>query len=521
MNHCFIHTFSIIKIYCFDSLKNSGSVKPDMYTQTHQDNSLTLYFKSMKEQDAGRYTCVANYASTEYLSKSVTIETIVPIKWIDAPENQYPILGKEFKIKCQVSAKPSPAVDWYLNDKLITTDDHYVIETYALKINKVTESDEGVYECRAFVTSTGDIEIRTIRVEVLEVPQIVELPTEVEIIEGKTETITCKASGKPPPKYSWVKSIERKDLSTSDRFGVDKDTGVLTITNVNRDDEGEYQCLASNMAGEAQTITKVVVIGKPKIMEFLNKTAVVGKNVEMTCQAFGRPAPDVTFRKHTSTKAYVVGSQADDDRIVLTSKPDKSQAKTVAVLSIQNVLRSDDGLYECIATNKVAAAYKNGHLEVQFPPSFESMNNRTVWSWDQRPVKLDCIAQSIPNATIRWYFKGNDLSKDTFMYKQIGNGPNSTLEFTPLDGRYYGLYKCHAENIHGKSEHSIELKEGVKPRNLPQARVKEITATTISFDLVLPPSQEGLPIKGITVQYRQRDQDWSQAKNRTWSVGKL
>lgn len=92
---------------------------------------------------------------------------LVAITWVDAPENQNPILGEDFEVRCQVRAQPSPTVDWLYNgEKIEDSDDHYIIETHALKLKKVTERDDGVYTCRASVLSTGELKERTIRVEV-------------------------------------------------------------------------------------------------------------------------------------------------------------------------------------------------------------------------------------------------------------------------------------------------------------------------------------------------------------------
>lgn len=90
----------------------------------------------------------------------------VAITWDNAPLNQYPILGEDFAIQCKVRARPSPSVDWLYNGELIKTNDHYIIDTYALKIKNVQESDDGVYTCRASVFSTGELKERPIRVEV-------------------------------------------------------------------------------------------------------------------------------------------------------------------------------------------------------------------------------------------------------------------------------------------------------------------------------------------------------------------
>lgn len=350
-------------------------------------------------------------------------------------------------------------------------------------------------------------------------PTVEELSSPVNIIEGENADIRCKARGKPPPKFTWVKSLTQQNLSNADRFGVDADTGVLTITNVNREDAGEYQCTATNAAGTASTNIKVNVIVKPKIMEFVNSTVVQDKEANLVCKAFGRPPPQVTFRKHTSEKPYVNGAQPDDDRIILTNQADVTTGETVGTLTIHEVFRSNDGLYECIAQNAGGEARRNGHLTVEFPPSFASMLNKTIWSWEQRPVNISCIAESIPNATIRWTVNGDRKIDNDNMIKQLGNGPLSTLMIVPLDRRYYTTYKCIASNTHGTREHNIELREATKPGEVLQVKMSEITATTIKFDLEPPSTQPELPVRTIVVQYKKDGQTWMEAKNKTWSVG--
>ncbi|KAF3424157.1 hypothetical protein E2986_06106 [Frieseomelitta varia] len=501
-----------------ESLNTPGHSKPPMYTELLQDNSLSLFFNSLQEQQAGKYTCKATYANSIQLQRSVTIDTIVAITWDNAPSNQYPILGEDFAIQCKVRARPSPSVDWLYNGELIKTNDHYIIETYALKIKNVQESDDGIYTCRAYVLTTGELKERPIRVEVHIRPTVEELSSPVDVIEGEDASIQCKAHGKPPPKFTWVKSLTHQNLSNADRFGVDPDTGVLTITNVNREDAGEYQCTATNLAAQANTNIRVNVIVKPKIMEFLNSSVVQDKEASLVCKAFGRPPPQVTFRKLTNDQPYAKGAQLDDDRIILTNSADDITGETVGRLTISESLRSNDGLYECIAENAGGEARRNGHLTVEFPPSFASMPNTSVWSWEQKPVNISCIAESIPNATIRWTVHGDQRIDNDNMIKQLGNGPLSTLMIVPLDKRYYTTYKCIASNAHGTRERNIELREATKPGEVPQAKMAEITATTIRFDLVPPSTNPELPVRTITVQYKEEGQTWMQARNKTWTV---
>ena len=34
------------------------------------------------------------------------------------------------------------------------------------------------------------------------------------------------------------------------------------------------------------------------------------------------------------------------------------------------------------------------------------------WSWDQNPVNLTCIATSIPNATLTWWFRDREINRE-------------------------------------------------------------------------------------------------------------
>jgi len=49
----------------------------------------------------------------------------------------------------------------------------------------------------------------------------------------------------------------------------------------------------------------------------------------------------------------VTGTQSDD-RIVVENNSDNERSEMIGTLSITNIHRTDDGLYECIATNEAS-----------------------------------------------------------------------------------------------------------------------------------------------------------------------
>ena len=156
----------------------------------------------------------------------------VSITWEDAPEEQFPILHKDFKVRCKVTAQPAPQVDWMRNGEIISTGGRHVVETDGLTIQRPAESDDGVYTCRAIVVQTGELAQRDIRVEVHTPPTFEDMLPSTKIVEGETATIRCRARGKPKPTFAWIKASTQQNMAQADRFNVNPLTGDMIITGV-------------------------------------------------------------------------------------------------------------------------------------------------------------------------------------------------------------------------------------------------------------------------------------------------
>ncbi|XP_065158421.1 fasciclin-2 isoform X2 [Atheta coriaria] len=500
-------------------IDNTNSDSPLYIQRINGETAAVLIFTRLTENLSGNYMCTAKYANTEPLEATIKVETIIDITWTDAPESQYPILGKDFKIRCEVQANPAPIVDWVRNGAPIINNDRYFSDTKGLLIKNVRESDDGVYTCRAVVVSTGNIKERNIKVEV-HIPPVIEEIKEVSIVEGEQASIQCKGTGKPPPRYTWIKMEKRQNLAETDRFNVMPNTGLLHITRAEYTDNDEYKCIAENPAGRVETKVKINVLIKPRIYELLNVTAPVGSETRIICKAFGRPTPNIVFRKRSSQDAFMIGQQKTDSRIIIEKKIDEFKGETFGTLNIYGLNRSDDGLYECIAENKVGSAYKNGHITVEFKPTFEKTKNYPpVWTWDNKPGNLTCIAESIPNATITWRLGGVEILNSPTM-KIENRGPQSSLIVWPYaQKRFYTKYECIAKNKLGEAVKEIELKEATVPLHVQQVTTADLTATTVKFNIVGPPNLHGLPLRAFVVQYQtERERAWDTAINRTWSI---
>ncbi|XP_034230309.1 fasciclin-2 isoform X2 [Thrips palmi] len=485
-----------------------------MHTE-QMPTSLALIIPALRETEAGVYTCTATYANSEKLYKSVRIETIVAITWEDAPEEQFPILNKDFKVRCKVTAQPAPAVDWTRNGEMISTGGRYVVETDGLTIQRPVESDDGVYTCRAIVIQTGELAQRDIHVEVHTPPTFEDMLASTKIVEGETATIRCRARGKPKPTFAWIKASTQQNMASADRFKVNPLTGDMIISGVRPEDSGDYKCVASNKASTVEKTVLVNVLVKPRISDFRNLSVPINTEVRMECRASGNPLPTITFKKlNQQARPYVLGRQPTDQRIELTSVEDPSRREAVGTLRVLRLGRYDDGLYVCIASNEGGEATKNGHLSIQFPPSFAS-TPVDVWSWGQNPVNISCLAESIPNATITWKLNDREVERDPNVQK-LSSGPQSIIKITPRRREYYGVYKCIASNILGTAETTITLKEAIPPSEVLQAKIESMTATTITFSFVGPQNFGGRPLKAYAAQIKKSAQPWEYAYNKTW-----
>lgn len=316
----------------------------------------------------------------------------------------------------------------------IVSDDRFVIKHDGLLIKNVQEIHDGVYTCRAAVIQTGELMERSIKLDVQLKPEITSLDEVYTAIEGQEFSVICEGRGKPAPEFKWL-NWESKDMSLSDRFSVVAHKGQMSVTRVEENDRGVYTCLARNSAGFVEKKTRLNVIVKPKIYELKNVTVPIGADyTNLTCKAKGRPPPSVTFRRWGKIEELQIGQQENDDRIILDNIRDEEMGETTGIMFISKTVRADDGLWQCVARNEGDAAFEVGHITVEYAPTFDHMKDLPpVYSWEQRPANLSCLAMALPNATIEWRWN-EKLIRGEWNIFQIFFQPsyNSRVEITEI-----------------------------------------------------------------------------------------
>jgi neurocan core protein len=288
------------------------------------------------------------------------------------------------------------------------------------------------------------------------------------------------------------------------------------------DDRGEFTCIAENAAGKVEQKTNFLVTVRPSITSFTNVSYDVNRESRLECRAHGDPRPILSIRKDGATRAF----QEGDPRVAFEER--KENEETVLIVSFMDTQREDDGLYYCAAENKNGQnrVERVGHLQVRFPPDLRQTPLTSVKTWDLRPVNMTCIAESIPNATINWWFYGVQIfnGRDNLYSIDDSIAGVSRLFVKPTQAAggshtgIYGAYKCEAENPLGRAEMTIKLEQAYRPSAILQVTHEKITPTTVTFKLVGPTNDGGLPVKTIHVQYREEEKPWETMLQRQWPV---
>lgn len=127
-----------------------------------------------------------------------------------------------------------------------------------LTILSVEDSDDGIYCCTAnngvggAVESCGALQVKM-------KPKITRPPINVKIIEGLKAVLPCTTMGNPKPSVSWIKGDSA--LRENSRIAV-LESGSLRIHNVQKEDAGQYRCVAKNSLGTAYSkLVKLEVEG--------------------------------------------------------------------------------------------------------------------------------------------------------------------------------------------------------------------------------------------------------------------
>lgn len=208
----------------------------------------SLTFSSLKQSDAGSYTCVVTgYCGNPVTSSSATISIIPsPVANLAFSNDTALCVGKPFKVSATATGGTITSYIWKKNGTTLQITDS------VLNIASLNATDGGIYSV-AVMNSCNEMSTeKTINVLVRELPMVLLQPKDTTAVEGTLASMRIIASG-TDIRYQWRKNGVNRPGDTN---------AVLTIGNAVLADSGSYDCIVSNVCQSVTSAAKKLTITK-------------------------------------------------------------------------------------------------------------------------------------------------------------------------------------------------------------------------------------------------------------------
>ncbi|XP_068509637.1 receptor-type tyrosine-protein phosphatase S isoform X10 [Syngnathus scovelli] len=423
-------------------------------------------------------------------------------KFTKIPTDQIGVSGGVASFVCQATGNPKPVVYWNKKGKKVNSQRIETIEFdegagAVLRIQPLrAPRDENIYECVAR-NSEGELSVTAklaiIREDLLPFgfPSI-DMGPQLKVVERtRTATMLCAASGTPDPEVSWFKDFLPVEPSTSRGRIKQLKSGALQIENSEENDQGKYECVATNSQGvrysspanlyvreASETLRRV----PPRFsIPPSNHEIMPGGSVNITCVAVGSPMPYVK---------WMVGGED------LTPEDEMPLGRNV--LELTGVRESAN--YTCVAMSSLGIIEATAQVLVKTLPKPPGT-----------PMVTETTATSV---TITWD-SGNPDPVSYYIIQYRAKGPDSKYEtvdsITTTRYSIGGLYpnteyeiRVSAFNSIGQGPPSVRV-EARTGEQAPASPPRNVQAHIISQNTVMvrweDPEEPNGQVKGYRVYY--------------------
>ncbi|XP_010811862.2 hemicentin-1 isoform X2 [Bos taurus] len=436
-------------------LKNEQPIKPNTNALI-VPGGRTLQIIRAKVSDGGEYTCVAINQAGES-KKKVSLTVYVPPSIKDHGSESLSVVnvreGTSVSLECGSNAVPPPVITWYKNGRMLTESARLEIlaDGQMLHITKAEVSDTGQYVCRAINVAGRDDKNFHLNVYV---PPSIEGPENEVTVETVSNpvTLTCDATGIPPPSIAWLKNHRPIENSGSLEVHILSGGRKLQIARSQHSDSGNYTCIASNMEGKAQKHYILSIQVPPNVAdaEIPSEVSVLlGENVELVCSANGIPTPLIQWLKDGKP---IVNSETERIRVAADS----------STLNIYGALPSDMGKYTCVATNPAGEEDRIFNLNVYVPPAIRGNKEEAekLMALVDTSINIECRATGMPPPQINWLKNGLPLPLSSHIRLLSGG---QVIRIVRAQASDVAVYTCVASNRAGVDNKHYSLQVLVPP----------------------------------------------------------
>ncbi|KAM6982682.1 cell adhesion molecule L1-like a isoform 3-T3 [Tautogolabrus adspersus] len=476
----------------------------EMPRKTKYDNfGKQLTISAVEEADAGKYMCSAKNSAGEAVHYfDVIVEE--PPKWLtEPPQSQLTVIGSDVHIKCSVSGKPPPDITWRRNGEVFKDDplsNRRVLDDTVVLHNAAPE-DSAVYQCESS-NNHGKI-LANINIMVINLaPQILTRDNhEYAVVLGGDVIMNCSVFASPLPSISWTRDGTQETL-VGGRFS-ELQNGSLQITNAEKEDGGNYVCVAVNTEGKSAVIAALDVKDPTRITNPPQDMQIIsGTPAQLMCQA----EYDQSLRS-----TFEVIWMKDGKEIPLSFEGNSRFRHIVdeGMLQIMNVNLSDQGLYTCIARTSLDEVNATGLLTVLDVPDAPK-NVQISELMGRRNVSLSWVPGNEHNSSVAEFiveFEESQWEPGRWKELQKVPGNQATAELA-LQGHLNYQFRVYAVNAVGPGPPSEPTERYKTPPAAPDRNPENIkihghlpNQMDISWEPLLPIEHNG-PGLEYKVSYR-------------------
>ncbi|MEQ2177330.1 hypothetical protein GOODEAATRI_002438, partial [Goodea atripinnis] len=413
-------------------------------------NNGTLTIKNANIKDQGQYLCLAEngHGSDKLL---VTLSVVAYPSRILEPKmrEMKSHTGDRVEMKCKAEGRPLPMISWILANRTQVRGQNtekgrvLVSSDGTLVINHVSIYDRGYYKCIA--SNPAGADTAAVRLQVVAAPP--------GIVEQKRQQLkarlrqnlwlSCTSYGTPHPSIHWVLhdgTVARSNKHTSEKRISVFENGTLFIKDVNPEDKGKYECIATSSTGSERRVVTLSVEKQeypPEIVKTSQNMTELsfGDQLRLNCLATGDPKPRILWR--LPSKAVADHWHRIDSRI---------QVLDNGTLVVNTVSDKDAGDYLCVAQNTIGDDLQLMRVTVSMKPAkIEPKFNRKKQVHYGKDLKVDCKASGAPKPEISWGLPDGTVV-NSGLQADAGHGGGRTRE-----------YVCMARNPGGENRKVYKL----------------------------------------------------------------
>ncbi|XP_063311313.1 ADAMTS-like protein 1 isoform X2 [Pelobates fuscus] len=258
--------------------KNGVEVKYSNRILLKSDDALQIL--EPLEADVGFYTCNATnslgFASVSIAitlegkpliktSKNALINANAPSITVDVGSVVKTFFGSNVTIHCQVAGIPEADVSWYRNKSRLHPALH--MSDGSLFIGNVTESDQGLYTCKAAnvhgeVSESTELQLLSLSLDTYGVERLQLLFAETEpgvpfvltsqngntlqVTPGGSALIGCPVNNDSIPSIIWFHRSQPLGSRSRLRHELLEGGQILQLDNLSKEHQGEYSCVINN-----------------------------------------------------------------------------------------------------------------------------------------------------------------------------------------------------------------------------------------------------------------------------------